>query len=362
MIPASQIQLKVVIILFFFKTCHHLNFFSVIVFSIPPVKQRMMRVRETEITMEIKNESTIQEFILEAFPAVQHLGSLLFLVHLLAYLASIMGNMVIIIITWADHRLQTPMYVLLSAFSFCECCFITTVIPKLLSIFLSGRQTIASSACLTQTFFFLFLGAVIFFLMAVMSLDRYLAICKPLHYASIMNLRVSFLLIFLCYSLSFMFFAVLMLRVSQLSFCGPNLISHFFCDLGSVIHLSCSDTSSVEIHFFFLTSFVILLSLIITIIVYSNIVVTILQLPSAKERQKAFSTCSSHLIVLSLMYGSCVFIYLKPKQVNRLDSNREAALVNTVVTPLLNPVIYTLRNKQVHQALRDTLSRVRLQK
>ena len=322
----------------------------------------MMTVRDTERTVGVKNESTIQEFVLEAFPAAQHLGGLLFLVHLLAYLASIMGNTVIILITWADHRLQTPMYVLLSTFSFCECCFITTVIPKLLSIFLSGRQTIPFPACLTQAFFFLFIGAGIFFLMAVMSLDRYLAICKPLHYASIMNLRVSFLLIFLCYSLSFIFFTGLMLKVSQLSFCGPNIISHFFCDLGSLIHLSCSDTSSVETYFFFVTSFVILLSLIVTITAYSNIVITILRLPSAKERQKAFSTCSSHLIVLSLMYGSCVFIYLNPKQVDRLDSNKEAALVNTVVTPVLNPVIYTLRNKQVHQALRDTLSRVRWQK
>ena len=312
--------------------------------------------------MEVKNESTIQEFILEGFPAVQHLGNLLFLVHLLAYLASIVGNMVIIIITWADHRLQTPMYVLLSAFSFCECCFITTVIPKLLSIFLSGRQTIAFSACLTQAFFFLFLGAVIFFLMAVMSLDRYLAICKPLHYASIMNVRVTFLLIFLCYTLSFILITCLVFKVSQLLFCGPHALPHFFCDLGSLIHLSCSDTRSVEMYFFFAAVFVILLSLIVTIIAYSNIVVRILRLTSAKERQKAFSTCSSHLIVLSLMYGSCVFIYLKPKQVNRLDSNREAALVNTVVTPLLNPVIYTLRNKQVHQALRDTLLGMRLQK
>uniref|UniRef100_A0A8C3YUU7 G-protein coupled receptors family 1 profile domain-containing protein n=1 Tax=Catagonus wagneri TaxID=51154 RepID=A0A8C3YUU7_9CETA len=315
------------------------------------------------ITVEVKNETTIQEFILEGFPALQHLGSLLFLVHLLAYLASITGNMVIIIITWVDHRLQTPMYILLSTFSFCECCFITTVIPKLLSIFLSGRQTIPFTACLTQAFFFFFLGAVIFFLMAVMSLDRYLAICKPLHYSSIMNLRVSFLLLFFCYTLSFIFFTFLMVRVSQLWFCGPNVISHFFCDLDSLIHLSCSDTRSVEIYFFFLTSFVILLSLLITIIVYSNIIVTVMGLPSTKERQKkAFSTCSSHLIVLFLMYGSCVFVYLRPKQTNRLDSNREAALVNTVVTPLLNPVIYTLRNKQVHQALRHILSRMRVQK
>uniref|UniRef100_A0A673TAG3 G-protein coupled receptors family 1 profile domain-containing protein n=1 Tax=Suricata suricatta TaxID=37032 RepID=A0A673TAG3_SURSU len=304
---------------------------------------------DQELDAELtENETTIHEFILEGFPAIQHLGNIFFLMHLLAYLASVTGNMVIIIITWADHHLQTPMYILLSTFSFSECCLITTVIPKLLSIFLSGRQTISFTSCFTQAFSFLFLGSIIFFLMAVMSFDQYLAICKPLHYPAIMNLRVSFLLVFFCNALSFIFILGLVLKVSQLSFCGPNVISHFFCDLGSLIHLSCSDTGSVEMY--------------VSSLLYFNIVVTIVRLPSARERQKAFSTCSSHLTVLSLMYGSCVFIYVKPKQTNRVDSNREAALVNTVVTPLLNPVIYTLRNKLVHQALRDALSRVRLQK
>ncbi|XP_034843029.1 olfactory receptor 6C75-like [Mirounga leonina] len=318
--------------------------------------------REMELTMEVRNETTIQEFILEGFPAVQYLGNIFFLVHLLAYLASITGNVVIIIITWVDYRLQTPMYILLSIFSFSECCFITTVIPKLLSIFLSGRQTISFTACLIQAFSFLFFGSIILFLMAVMSLDRYLAICKPLHYLTIMNPKTCFLLVTACCALAFTLITGLVVKVFQLSFCGPHVIPHFLCDLGPLIHLSCSDTRSVDMLAFVLALFILLTSLIITIIAYGNIVLTILQLPSAKEKKKAFSTCSSHLIVLSLMYSSCVFIYVKPKQRSRLDSNREAALVNTVVTPLLNPVIYTLRNKQVHQALRDALSRMRLQK
>uniref|UniRef100_A0A8C9DP81 G-protein coupled receptors family 1 profile domain-containing protein n=1 Tax=Prolemur simus TaxID=1328070 RepID=A0A8C9DP81_PROSS len=292
----------------------------------------------------VRNETIVQEFILEGFPAVQHLGNVLFLVHLLAYLASVMGNTLIITITWADHRLQTPMYVLLSSFSFCECVFISTVIPKLLVIFLLGRQTIPFTDCLTQAFFTLFLGATIFFLMAVMSLDRYLAIFKPLHYPTIVNLRVSFLLVFFCYTLSFFVITGLVVKVSQLFFCDPNVIPHFFCDIGSLIHLSCSDTRSTEMLAFGLTLLILFSPLMITIISYST-----------------FSTCSSHLIVLSLMYGSSVFIYVKPNQRDRLDSNREAALVNTVVTPLLNPVIYTLWNKQVLQALRDALSRVKLQ-
>ncbi|XP_012368844.2 olfactory receptor 6C75-like [Octodon degus] len=315
-----------------------------------------------EITMELRNGSTVEEFTLEGFPEVRHLGKVLFLLHLLAYLASVMGNSLIITVTWADRRLHTPMYFFLSTFSFCECSFISTVIPILLTIFLLGQQTIHFTSCLIQAFSFLFLGSTIFFLMAVMSLDRYLAICRPLHYPAIMSLKVCFFLVLSCYTLSFTLMTGLVLQVSRLSFCGPNIIPHSFCDLGSLIHLSCSEPRSTEMLTFGLALFILFISLLITIISYGNIAVTIMHLPSSTERKKAFSTCSSHLVVLSLMYGSCVFIYVKPKQTSRLASNREAALVNTVLTPLLNPVIYTLRNKQVHQALRDALSRMKLQK
>ncbi|XP_047408314.1 olfactory receptor 49-like [Sciurus carolinensis] len=308
------------------------------------------------------NGTTVQEFILEGFPAVQHLGEVLFSVHLLAYLASITGNAVIVTITCVSTRLQTPMYFFLSIFSFFECCFISAVIPKLLVIFLLGRQTISFPACFTQAFVFVFLGASGFLLITVMSLDQYVAVCKPLHYTTIMSLKTCFLLVTACIVTGFTLITALVVKVSQLSFCGPQVIPHFFCDLGPLIHLSYSDTRSIEMLAFGLALFILFTSLIITIIAYSNIVVTVVHLPSAKERQRAFSTCSSHLIILSLMYGSCVFIYVKPKQASRLDSNREAALVNTVVTPLLNPVIYTLRNKQVHQALRETISRMKISK
>ncbi|XP_045665883.1 olfactory receptor 6C74-like [Ursus americanus] len=312
------------------------------------------------MSTEMGNVTTVQEFTLEGFPAIQHLGKVLFMVHLLAYLASTAGNTVIVTITCADSRLHTPMYFFLSIFSFLECCFINAVIPKLLIIFLLGRQTISFPACFIQAFVFVFLGATGSLLIAVMSLDRYVAICKPLHYTTIMNLKTCFLLVTACFALAFPLISGLVVKVSQLSFCGPHVIPHFFCDLAPLIHLSCSDTSSTEMLAFVVALVILLTSLIITIIAYSNIVVTILRLPSARERQKAFSTCSSHLMVLSLMYGSCVFIYVKPKQTNRLDSNKEAALVNTVVTPLLNPIIYTLRNKLVHQALRETMCRMKI--
>ncbi|XP_003433692.1 olfactory receptor 6C2-like [Canis lupus baileyi] len=316
---------------------------------------------EKSVMEDARNHTEVQEFTLEGFPGVQHPGKILFLVHLLAYLASIMGNILIITITWADHHLQTPMYFFLSSFSFSECCFITTVIPKLLAIFLVGRQSIYFAACLTQDFIFLFLGITVFFLMAILSLDRYLAICKPLYYPTIMNPRMCFLLVIACLALGFILMVVPVVMLSHSSFCGSHIISHF-CNFGPLVYLSCSDTRFTEMLAFVLDLFILLTSLIITIITYSNIVITIVQLLSAKEKKKAFSTCSSHLIVLSLMYGSCVFIYMKPKQTKGLDSNREATLVNMVVTTLLNPVISTLQNKQVHWAVRDTLSRVRLKK
>ncbi|XP_032763101.1 olfactory receptor 6C76-like [Rattus rattus] len=209
-------------------------------------------------------------------------------------------------------------------------------------------------------FVVLFLGATVFFLMAVLSLDRFLAICKPLHYLTIMSPRMCFLLITVSLVLGFLFMASPVAMLFQTFYCGPNVIPHFFCDFGPLANLSCSETRSIEMLFFNLAFIVLFTSLLITIFAYINIVVTIVRLPSARERQRAFSTCSSHLIVLSLMFGSSIFIYMKPKQRSRVDNNREAALVNTVFTPLLNPVIYTLRNQQVHQALRDALSRVQL--
>ncbi|XP_074141351.1 olfactory receptor 6E1-like [Sminthopsis crassicaudata] len=310
--------------------------------------------------MKMGNETNIEEFILEGFPAVQHLGKLFFVVFLLLYLVSIIGNTIIVTVMWLDHRLQIPMYLFLSGFSFLECCFTTSVIPKLLTIFLLGMQTISFAACLTQTFVFISLGVTGFFLIAVMSMDRYLAICNPLHYPSIMTMKVCFILILFCCSMGILVTTSVIVKVAQLSFCGSNIIKHFLCDLGPLTQLSCSDTSFIESLAFFLALFIILSSLTVTIICYINITITILHLPSAKERQKAFSTCSSHLIVLSLIYGSCIFIYIKPNQANKLDTNREAALMNTVVTPVLNPFIYTLRNKQFKLALRDVFYKMKL--
>uniref|UniRef100_A0A4X2LWU3 Olfactory receptor n=2 Tax=Vombatus ursinus TaxID=29139 RepID=A0A4X2LWU3_VOMUR len=310
--------------------------------------------------MQKSNETRVEEFILEGFPAVQHLGTLLFAIHLVLYLISMTGNTVIVILTWIDHRLQVPMYFFLSNFSLLEGCCITTIIPKLLTIFFSGAQTISFAACLTQFFFFIFWASTGLFLLSILSLDRYIAICNPLHYHSIMNKRACILLVVSCYILGFILVFSLTLKMSALSFCGPNNIHHFFCDLGPLTHVSCSDASEVESLGLFFAMLIVLSSLVISVISYINIVKTIAHLPSAKERQKAFSTCSSHLIVLSVTYGSSIFMYVIPKQGNRLDTHGELVLVNTVATPVLNPFIYTLRNKQVKQAFRDALYKIKL--
>lgn len=173
--------------------------------------------------MEPRNETAVVEFVLEGFQVAQHLGKVLFPVHLLVYLASVVGNTLIIVITWTDPHLQTPMYFFLRSFSFCEGCFVSTVIPKLLSIFLVRDRAIHFTSCITQAFFFLFLGSTIFFHMAVMSLDRYLAICKPLHYPTIMNPRVCFLLVFFSYVLSFTLITGVILKLPCLSFCGSHV-------------------------------------------------------------------------------------------------------------------------------------------
>lgn len=235
----------------------------------------------------------------------------------------------------------------------------TAANPKLLVILLLGKQKISFVACFIQASVFVFLGAVAFLLLAVMSLDRYVAICRPLRYPTIMNLRTCFL--------PGHFLLVSGLQSHHWSggeslpviILCPHVIPHF-CGPLPLTHLSYSDIRPVEMSTFVFASFILSKFLIKTVAAYSNIVVMMVHLPPPKGPQKAFPTYSSYLIVFLLTCSSCVFIYVKPKQKYRLDSNREAALMNTVVTLLLNPVIVTLRNKQVHQALKKTMCRMKI--
>uniref|UniRef100_A0A8C5EXQ4 Olfactory receptor n=1 Tax=Gopherus evgoodei TaxID=1825980 RepID=A0A8C5EXQ4_9SAUR len=297
--------------------------------------------------MVLANQSTVKEFVLLGFPHLHHLGFLLFLVHLMIYLLTLAGNVVVIVITWADHRLHTPMYFFLRSFSFLEICFTSVIVPKMLANFISEDKTISFAGCIAQAFFYLSLGVSEFLLLAAMSVDRYVAICYPLRYMAIMNGRVCTFMVLTSWFGGFFFIIGLIMLISRLSFCGPNVLNHFFCDLGPLVSLSCSNTHLVESMDFLVAAVVLLGSLAITVLSYSYIVATVIRIPSAKERRKAFSTCSSHIIVLSIFYGSCIFMYVRPKQRDGLDITKGVAIVNTVITPMLNPFIYSLRNKQV---------------
>ncbi|XP_062993197.1 olfactory receptor 6E1-like [Elgaria multicarinata webbii] len=301
----------------------------------------------------MQNHTVVMEFILLGFTDIRELQVTLFVILLLTYLLTLTGNILIISITLLDHRLHSPMYFFLRNFSILEISFTTVIIPKMLTNLLSTRKTISVTACFIQSFFYFFLGIAEFFLLAAMSFDRYVAICNPLRYTIMMNNRMCTQLVMSCWLGSFFFVFITSIVIARLPFCGPNVIDHFFCDSSPLLQLACTDTQLIELVDFILAVIILLGTLAITTTSYINIIFTVFQLPSAKERQRAFSTCSSHIVVVTMFYGSCIFMYVRPSQSEGIDLNKGVAILNTVVTPLLNPFIYSLRNKQVQEVLRD---------
>ncbi|NP_001000103.1 olfactory receptor Olr1646 [Rattus norvegicus] len=308
----------------------------------------------------MENSTTIvTEFILLGLSDACELQVIIFLGFLLTYFLILLGNFLIIFITLADRRLYTPMYYFLRNFAVLEIWFTSVIFPKMLTNIVTGHKTISLLGCFLQTFFYFFLGTTEFFLLAVMSFDRYVAICNPLRYGTIMSKRVCVQLVFCSWTAGFLLIMVPSSILFQQPFCGHNIINHFFCDNFPLMELICADTSLVEILGFIIANFSLLGTLAVTATCYGHILYTILHIPSAKERKKAFSTCSSHIIVVSLFYGSCIFMYVRSgKNGQGEDHNKVVALLNTVVTPTLNPFIYTLRNKQVKQVFREHISKI----
>ncbi|XP_025854585.2 olfactory receptor 6M1-like [Vulpes vulpes] len=307
--------------------------------------------------MAMRNQSTLTEFTLVSFPVIQELQILLFVILLMVYILTITGNIVIISLIWTDNRLQTPMYFFLSNLSFLDILFTTTIAPKLLACLLEKKKTISFAGCITQIYFYFFLGTVEFILLAVMSFDRYVAICNPLRYTIIMNSRVCLLLVLGCWVGAFLSVLCPTIVVSRLPYCTEE-ISHFFCDIAPLLQVACIDTHFIEMINFLLSSLVLLTSLVFTIVSYTYIISTILRIPSAQGRQKAFSTCASHITVVSIAYGSNIFMYMRPNQSHSLEFDKVTAVLTTMVTPLLNPFIYSLRNKKVKEILRESISRI----
>ncbi|XP_036592500.1 olfactory receptor 49-like [Trichosurus vulpecula] len=250
------------------------------------------------------------------------------------------------------------MYYFLRNFAILEIWFTSVIFPKMLDNILTGNKTISLLGCFLQFFFYFFLGTTEFLLLSVMSFDRYVAICNPLHYATIMSKRVCVQLVLSSWVGGFLLIIVPSSITFWQPFCGPNVINHFFCDSFPLLELVCADTSLVELMGFVVANISLLGTLSVTASCYGHILYTILHIPSAKERQKAFSTCSSHIIVVSLFYGSCIFMYVRAGKGSEGENlNKVVALLNTVVTPMLNPFIYTLRNKQVKLVIREKVGK-----
>ncbi|XP_074838575.1 olfactory receptor 6F1-like [Carettochelys insculpta] len=307
---------------------------------------------------ETENQTNVERFILLGFPGSWYFRISLTVVFSMMYFLTIVGNASVIALVWTSPQLHTPMYFLLCNLSFLEMWYTTAFVPKTIGILLGTSQTISFTSCILQMYFIFSLGSTECFILAVMAYDRYLAICHPLHYSSLMNGIFCAQLALGCWLCGFLVISVLAFLISRLSFCGPNIINHFFCDIDSWIALSCTDTSHVELAIFMISINVLLGSCMITLVSYIYIISTILRIPSAQGRQKAFSTCSAHLTVVMIWYGSTIFLYVKPSAQNSLDLNKIINVFNTIVTPLLNPFIYTLRNQEVKRALQKTICRM----
>ncbi|XP_053419506.1 olfactory receptor 1L8 [Nycticebus coucang] len=309
--------------------------------------------------MEVINHtSSVSEFILLGLSSRPEDQKPLFVLFLTVYLVTLTGNLLIILAIHSDSRLQTPMYFFLSFLSFTDICFTTTIVPKMLMNFLSEKKTISYTGCLTQMYFLYALGNTDSCLLAVMAFDRYVAICDPFHYVTTMSHHRCVLLV--AFSCSFPHFHSLLhtLLLNLLAFCDSNVIHHFLCDLNPLLKLSCSSIFVNEIVIMTEGSIVLVTPFLCIVFSYARILITVLKIPSVSSKCKAFSTCSSHLTVVTLFYGSIFYVYLQPLSTYTVKDHM-ATIVYTVLSSMLNPFIYSLRNKDLKQGLRKLMGRRR---
>ncbi|XP_030042669.1 olfactory receptor 5V1-like [Microcaecilia unicolor] len=301
--------------------------------------------------MESKNETQVAEFIILGFSDFPNLQILVFVVFLCIYLVTLMGNIIILTLMCIDSRLHKPMYFFLSNLAFLDICYISDTLPKLLVIFITGSKIISFLGCMTQLYLLLAFASVEFYLLAVMAYDRYVAVCNPLRYSVIMSKRVCGLLAISSWVAGFLDILPHVVFTSRFSFCGHNQINHFFCDLQTLLKLSCSDTSIIKIIVMTLNLFLIMGCFLLTLTSYIYIISAVLKIHSSEGRYKAFSTCSSHLTVVCIYYGTIVFVYMRPQGKHTTPGDKLFGALYNAVIPMLNPIIYSLRNKDVKAAL-----------
>ncbi|XP_006920834.1 olfactory receptor 10AG1 [Pteropus alecto] len=313
---------------------------------------------EKHLKTEKSNMTTITEFVLLGFSDILNSQWILFGIFLVIYLTILMCNSIIILITRIDPVLQTPMYFFLNNFSILEICYVTITIPRMLMDLLTQKGNISLVACAAQMCFFLLFGGSECLLLTAMAYDRYVAICNPLLYPLIINHKV-------CIQLAIASWVSVVpggigqtCQIFSLPFCGSNKINHFFCDVPAILKLACGDTFLNEITVNLAAVVYVMVPFLLIIVSYGKIIANILKVSSASGRAKAFSTCSSHLIVVILFYGTATITYLQPKTNQSEGTGKVISLFYTVLIPILNPIIYTLRNKDIMVALRKLLSRL----
>ncbi|XP_077345278.1 olfactory receptor 5AP2-like [Lithobates pipiens] len=303
--------------------------------------------------MYTQNQSTVTEFILLGLSMDPLVQVLLFHIFLIVYLTSLTGNLLILLAVRADKRLHTSMYFFLSSLSFLDICFTSSVVPKMLVNFLSPKKSISFTDCAVQFCISLTMGQTECLLLAFMAYDRYVAICIPLHYNMIMNTTVCFRMIGIsllsgCFAASFETYLTF-----TLIYCGPNTMNHFFCELPLLLQLSCSDTSAISNLKLVFLPFMLFIPLSLILISYIRIIIAVMTIRLGKN--KAFSTCISHLVVVVIFYGTSIFVYGRPENAVTEDTDKNAAVFYIVITPMINPLIYSLRNKDVQKAMKSLI-------
>ncbi|XP_040198049.1 olfactory receptor 11L1-like [Rana temporaria] len=309
--------------------------------------------------MEEKNVSRITKIHLLGLQTPHSITFLIFFLFLLIYCMTICGNFLIIALVSYSKSLHSPMYFLLYQLSISDILVATDILPNTLHTVLMKGITISFSDCITQFYFFAVSEFLECLLLTVMCYDRYVAICKPLHYSLLMNFQLCWVMIITCWVLSLLVVLILTLTISQLDFCGPDIVNHFFCDLDPILQLSCSDPANVLLEVTLLNVIIAIIPFFTIIISYVYIIITIFKIPSITGRQKVFSTCSSHLTVVCSYYGSMVCVYLVPRNGQSWDITKFLSLLYTVVTPLMNPIIYSLRNKDLKEAVAKIINNCR---
>ncbi|XP_051822794.1 olfactory receptor 5B12-like [Antechinus flavipes] len=298
----------------------------------------------------MENRTEVNEFILVGFTDTPEYQVLLFIIFTLIYIITLVGNLGLVTLIWMESTLHTPMYFFLSSLSLVDLGSSSAIIPKMLAGILTGDKIISYNSCATQMFFFVIFVTTENYLLASMAYDRHVAVSKPLHYSTIMSSKMCLGLTISCYVCGSVNSSIHIGFTFSLSFCSSNIVNHFFCDIPPILTLSCSDIHFTELLVCVIGAFNMAFAILIIVVSYLSIFIAILRIRSTEGRQKAFFTCASHIFAVSLFYGATIFMYLQPSSAHSMEKDKMISVFYTMIIPMLNPLVYSLRNKDVKNA------------